>query len=170
MALTRVARPPPLDARLHLPFVTSTHRPILGVTFAAESALVLPLLAGLHRYHTTRVASLLQHSHIYSPPTLTMIFFTPVLSSMMSPLSRAFIITSSKYRTLFAPHVTLPFLASIRIHSASSPFERPAHLIVPNAICTTWFDISYIALVSPVALIYYHHRLPKHSVLRPFFG
>ena len=151
MALTRVARPPPLDARLHLPFVTSTHRPILGVTFAAESALVLPLLAGLHRYHTTRVASLLQHSHIYSLLTLTMIFSTPVLSSLMSPLSRTFIITSSKYRTLFAPHVTF------RLWLLSA-FIAPAHLL--NAICTTWFDISYIALVSPVALIYYHHRLP----------
>ena len=122
MALTRVARPPPLDARLHLPFVTSTHRPILGVTFAAESALVLPLLAGLHRYHTTRVASLLQHSHIYSLLTLTMIFSTPVLSSLMSPLSRTFIITSSKYRTLFAPHVTF------RLWLLSA-FIAPAHLL-----------------------------------------
>ena len=113
--LTRVARPPPLDARLHLPFVTSTHRSILGVTFAAESALVLPLLAGLHRYHTTRVASLLQHSHIYSLLTLTMIFSTPVLSSLMSPLSRTFIITSSKYRTLFA--LTSPSVFGCYPHS-----------------------------------------------------
>ena len=153
--LTRVARPPPLDARLHLPFVTSTHRSILGVTFAAESALnQCPCSASigratpLSRYSSSFATSTLPHPFTtYSHDDL----LYPVLSSLMPPLSRAFIIALSQYRNIFAPHV------AFRVWLLSA-FIAPAHLL--NAICTTWFDISYIALVSPVALIYYHHRLP----------
>ena len=155
MALTRVARPPPLEARLHLPFVTSTHRSILGVTFAAESALnQCPCSASigratpLSRYSSSFATSTLPHPFTtYSHDDL----LYPVLSSLRPPLSRAFIIALSKYRNLFAPHVAFRFWLL-------SAFIAPAQLL--NAIFTTWFDISYIALVSPVVLIYYHHRLP----------
>jgi hypothetical protein len=102
--LARVARSPPLDARLHVPFVTSPHRSILGVTFAADSALLnqcpcsafIGRATPLSRYSSSFTAS--QHSHFYSLLALTMILSAPVLGSLMSPLSRAFIITSSKYR------------------------------------------------------------------------
>ena len=60
---------------LHLPIAPYWVLP-LPLNPPLTNALVLPLLAGLHRYHATRVASLLQHSHIHSLPTLTMIFST----------------------------------------------------------------------------------------------
>ena len=134
MALTRVARPPPLDARLHLPFVTSTHRSILGVTFAAESALnQCPCSASigratpLSRYSSSFATSTLPHPFTtYSHDDL----LYPVLSSLRPPLSRAFIIALSKYRNLFAPHVSFRFWAAIRVHSASSTFERHLHNLV----------------------------------------
>ena len=164
MALTRVARPPPLDARLHLPFVTSTHRPILGVTVAAESALnQCPCSAFIGR-----ATPLSRYSSGFTTSALPHLFTTDSHDDLLYPCAELSDVTSQprfhhhivKVPYSIRPSRHLPFLASIRIHSASSPFERPAHLVAPNAICTTWFDISYIALVSPVALICYHHRLP----------
>ena len=134
MALTRVARPPPLDARLHLPFVTSTHRSILGVTFAAESALnQCPCSASIGR-----ATPLSRYSSSFATSTLPHPFTTYSHDDLLYPCAELSDVTSQphfhhhivKVPYSIRPSRHLPSLAAIRIHSASSPFERHLHNLV----------------------------------------